>query len=42
MRKAALLVFIAAFVPQAAAAAKGGIKVLNSIPDAYWGRGRPV
>jgi len=41
MRKAALLVFIAAFVPQAAAAAKGGIKVLNSIPDAYWGTWAP-
>jgi len=36
MRKAALLVFIAALTPQAAAA-KGGIKVLNSIPETYWG-----
>ena len=40
MRKAALLVFIAAFVPQAAAA-KGGVKVLNSIPEAYWGTWAP-
>lgn len=36
MHKAALLVFIAAFAPQAASA-KGGIRVLSSIPDAYWG-----
>lgn len=34
MRKTALPVFIAAFVPQAAAA-KGGVKVLNSIPETY-------
>jgi hypothetical protein len=40
MRKAALLVFIAACVPQAAAA-KGGVKVLNSIPEAYWGTWAP-
>src|SRR5262249_14246120 len=40
-RKAALLVFIAAFAPQAAATAKGGIKVLNAIPDAYWGTWTP-
>jgi len=37
MGKAALLMLVAAFAPQAAGA-KGGIKVLNSIPDAYWGR----
>jgi len=41
MRKVALLVFIAAFAPSAAAA-KGGIKVLNSIPDAYWGEWAPA
>ena len=41
MRKVALLVFIAAFAPQAGAAARGGIKVLNSIPDAYWGTWAP-
>jgi hypothetical protein len=41
MRKAALLVFIAAFAPSAAAA-KGGIKVLDSIPDAYWGKWAPA
>ena len=35
MRKVALLVFIAAFAPQAGAAARGGIKVLNAIPDAH-------
>src|SRR5215475_8892312 len=40
MRKAALLVLIAAFAPHAVGA-KGGIKVLNSIPDAYWGRWAP-
>ena len=40
MRKTALPVFIAAFVPQAAAA-KGGVKVLNSIPEAYWGTWAP-
>jgi hypothetical protein len=32
-----LLAFIAAFAPQAAAVGKGGIKVINSIPDTYWG-----
>lgn len=37
MRKAALVVFIAAFASQADAASRGGIKLLNSIPDAYWG-----
>ena len=44
MRKAALLVFIAAFAAFAplAAAAKGGIKALNSIPDAYWGKWAPA
>jgi hypothetical protein len=41
MRKAVLLVFIAAFAPQAAAAAKGGMKVINSIPDTYWGTWAP-
>ena len=41
MRKAALLVFIAVFTPQAAAAAKGGIKLLNSVPDAYRGTWAP-
>jgi hypothetical protein len=33
-------VFIAAFAPQAACA-KGGIKVLGSIPDAFWGTWAP-
>jgi hypothetical protein len=37
MRKLALLVFIAAFAPQGATAKGGGIRVLSSIPDAYWG-----
>jgi hypothetical protein len=41
MRKAALLVLIAAFAPHAVGAKGGGIKVLNSIPDAYWGRWAP-
>jgi len=41
MRKAALLVFIAAFAPQAAVAAKGGIKLINSIPEAYLGTWAP-
>ena len=42
MRKAALLVSIAVFAPQvAAAASKGGIKLLNTIPDAYWGTWAP-
>jgi hypothetical protein len=36
MRKAVLVVFVAAFAPQPAAAAKGGLKVMNSIPDTYW------
>jgi len=41
MRKAAaLLVLIAAFAPHAVSA-RGGIKVLDSIPDAYWGRWAP-
>lgn len=40
MRGAALLVLIAAFAPYAVGA-KGGIKALNSIPDAYWGRWAP-
>jgi hypothetical protein len=40
MHKTALLVFIAAFSPQAATA-KGGIKMLSSIPDAYWGKWGP-
>ena len=45
MRKAALLVFIAAFAafaPLAAAAKGGGIKRLDSIPDAYWGTWAPA
>jgi len=41
MRKVALLVFIAAFAPLAVAA-KGGIKRLDSIPDAYWGKWVPA
>jgi hypothetical protein len=41
MRKAALLVFIAAFAPQAAAARGGGVKVIESIPEAYWGTWAP-
>jgi hypothetical protein len=42
MRTLALLVVsIAALAPQGTAAAKGGIKVLNSIPDAYWGTWAP-
>ena len=41
MRKVvALLVFLAAFAPSAAAP-KGGIKRLDSIPDAYWGKWAP-
>jgi hypothetical protein len=41
MRKAAaLLVLIAAFAPHAVGA-RGGIKVLDSIPDAYWGTWAP-
>lgn len=40
MRKAALLLLVAAFAPEAVGA-KGGIKVLASIPDAYWGRWAP-
>jgi hypothetical protein len=39
MRKAVLLVFIAVFAPQAAAAK--GERVLNSIPDTYWGKWAP-
>jgi len=43
MRKAALVVmFIAAFAPPVAAAGKGGIKVINAIPDAYWGTWAPT
>src|SRR5262249_2593609 len=38
MRKAVLLVFIAAFAPQAAAAR---VKVIGSIPDTYWGKWAP-
>lgn len=41
MRKLALLVFIAALAPHSADARGGGIKVLDSIPDAYWGRWAP-
>jgi len=41
MRTLALLVLIAALAPQATAAAKGGRKVLNSIPEAYWGTWAP-
>ena len=40
MRTAILLMVIAAFAPQAAAA-RGGIKALDSIPDAYWGTWAP-
>ena len=40
MHKAALLAFVAAFAPQAVIA-KGGIKVLNAIPEAYWGTWAP-
>jgi hypothetical protein len=40
MGKTALLMLVAAFAPQAVGA-KGGIKVLNSIPDPYWGRWAP-
>ena len=40
MGKAAFLMLVAALAPQAVGA-KGGIKVLNSIPDAYWGRWAP-
>ena len=41
MRKAALLLLVVAFAPQAAAARGGGIKVLNSIPEAYRGTWAP-
>ena len=41
MRKAALFMFVVAFIPQAAVA-KGGVKVLNSIPEPYWGTWAPV
>jgi hypothetical protein len=41
MRMTALLAFITAFAPDAPAAAKGGIKVIDSIPDAYWGTWAP-
>ena len=41
MRKVAVLVFIAAFAPLAAGA-KGGIKRLDAIPDAYWGKWAPA
>jgi hypothetical protein len=41
MRKAALLMFIAALA-SAVAARGGGIKVLASIPDAYWGKWAPA
>ena len=36
MRKAVLLVFIATFAPQAATA-RGGLKMVGSIPEIYWG-----
>ena len=42
MRTAVLLVFIAGFAPLAAAAKGGGIKRLDSIPDAYWGTWAPA
>src|SRR5262245_13734672 len=42
MRKAAILVLIAAFAPLAAAAKGGSIKRLDSIPDAYWGTWAPA
>jgi hypothetical protein len=42
MRKAAaLLALIAAFAPHAVGA-RGGIKVLSSIPDTYWGKWAPA
>src|SRR5262249_13189450 len=41
MRKVALLVFIAAFAPLAAAA-KGGIKRLDPLPEAYGGKWPPT
>jgi hypothetical protein len=42
MRKIAVLVLIAAtLAPHALSAKGGGIKVLNSIPDVYWGRWAP-
>ena len=41
MRTLALLVLIAALAPQATAATKGGRKVLNSIPEVYWGTWAP-
>jgi hypothetical protein len=40
IRKAVLLMFFAAIAPQAAAG-KGGIKMLNSIPESYWGTWAP-
>jgi hypothetical protein len=40
MRKAALVVLIVAFAPQAAAG-KGGVKVVGAIPEAYWGTWAP-
>ena len=36
MSKAVLLVFIATFAPQAATA-RGGLKMVGSIPEIYWG-----
>ena len=41
MRTLALVVLIAALAPQATAAAKGGRKVLDSIPEVYWGTWAP-
>ncbi len=41
MRKAALLLLMVALAPQAAAARGGGIKMLNSVPEAYRGRWAP-
>jgi hypothetical protein len=40
IRKVALLVLIAALAPEAAHA-RGGIKVLGAIPDAFWGTWAP-
>lgn len=41
MRKVALLALIAALAPHSADARGGGIKMLESIPDAYWGKWAP-
>ena len=38
VHKVALLVLLAAFAPQAAAARGAGIKAIGAIPEAYWGK----